>query len=58
MCGQVGFMMEAVLPKAQVRKYTDVTTFRLEFQSYKETLIKKQLYGSECYFYFITLHQA
>lgn len=39
--------MEAVLPDAPVRKYTDITTFRLEFESYKEILIKKQLYVSE-----------
>ncbi|XP_063361265.1 cilia- and flagella-associated protein 44 [Cydia amplana] len=42
LCGQVGFIMEAVLPQVQVRKYTEITTFKLDFVSYKEILVKKQ----------------
>ncbi|KAJ0175517.1 hypothetical protein K1T71_008676 [Dendrolimus kikuchii] len=41
LCGQVGFLMEAVLPHVSVRKYTEITTFKLDFVSYKETLVKK-----------------
>ncbi|CAG4986750.1 unnamed protein product [Parnassius apollo] len=41
MCGQVGFLMEAVLPDVSVRKYTEITTFKLDFVSYKETTVKK-----------------
>ncbi|XP_063394624.1 cilia- and flagella-associated protein 44 [Cydia fagiglandana] len=42
LCGQVGFIMEAVLPQVEVRKYTEITTFKLDFVSYKEILVKKQ----------------
>ncbi|CAF4862679.1 unnamed protein product [Pieris macdunnoughi] len=41
LCGQVGFIMEAVLPDVSIREYTDITTFKLDFVSYKETLVKK-----------------
>ncbi|XP_059046371.1 cilia- and flagella-associated protein 44 isoform X2 [Achroia grisella] len=41
LCGQVGFLMEAVLPDVPIRKYSDITTFKLDFLSYKETLVKK-----------------
>ncbi|CAH0702407.1 unnamed protein product [Spodoptera exigua] len=41
LCGQVGLIMEAVLPEPIVRNYTDIKTFKLEFESYKETLVKK-----------------
>ncbi|XP_022814799.1 uncharacterized protein LOC111348420 isoform X2 [Spodoptera litura] len=41
LCGQVGLLMEAVLPEPKVRTYTDIKTFKLEFESYKETLVKK-----------------
>ncbi|XP_026315646.1 cilia- and flagella-associated protein 44 isoform X2 [Hyposmocoma kahamanoa] len=42
LCGQVGFIMEAILPSIDIRKYSDITTFKLEFVSSKETLVKKQ----------------
>ncbi|XP_030032146.1 cilia- and flagella-associated protein 44 isoform X2 [Manduca sexta] len=41
LCGQVGFIMEAVLPDVEIRKYSEITTFKLDFVSYKETLVKK-----------------
>ncbi|KAL0880918.1 hypothetical protein ABMA27_002088 [Loxostege sticticalis] len=41
LCGQVGLVMEAVLPEVPLRKYTEITTFKLDFVSYKETLVKK-----------------
>ncbi|XP_052756190.1 cilia- and flagella-associated protein 44 [Galleria mellonella] len=41
LCGQVGLLMETVLPDVPIRKYTDITTFKLHFESYKETLVKK-----------------
>ncbi|KAH9631190.1 hypothetical protein HF086_005961 [Spodoptera exigua] len=41
LCGQVGLIMEVVLPEPIVRTYTDIKTFKLEFESYKETLVKK-----------------
>ncbi|KAJ8730764.1 hypothetical protein PYW08_002177 [Mythimna loreyi] len=41
LCGQVGLVMETVLPEIIVRKYSEITTFKLEFVSYKETLVKK-----------------
>ncbi|KAM3964257.1 cilia- and flagella-associated protein 44 [Aphomia sociella] len=41
LCGQVGFIMEAILPDIPIRKYTDITTFKLDFVSYKEILVKK-----------------
>ncbi|CAB3223441.1 unnamed protein product [Arctia plantaginis] len=41
LCGQVGLVMEAVLPKIESRVYSEITTFRLEFESYVETLVKK-----------------
>nr|XP_049696276.1 cilia- and flagella-associated protein 44 isoform X2 [Helicoverpa armigera] len=42
LCGQVGLIMEATLPLPVVRPYADISTFKLEFQSYKESLVKKQ----------------
>uniref|UniRef100_A0A2A4JET3 Cilia- and flagella-associated protein 44 n=1 Tax=Heliothis virescens TaxID=7102 RepID=A0A2A4JET3_HELVI len=41
LCGQVGLIMEVVLPEPVVRDYTSIKTFKLEFESYKETLVKK-----------------
>ncbi|RVE42054.1 hypothetical protein evm_013296 [Chilo suppressalis] len=41
LCGQVGLLMETVLPDVPFRKYTEITTFKLDFVSYKETLVKK-----------------
>ncbi|CAG9785673.1 unnamed protein product [Diatraea saccharalis] len=41
LCGQVGLLMEVVLPEVPIRKYTEITTFKLDFVSYKETLVKK-----------------
>ncbi|XP_075974116.1 cilia- and flagella-associated protein 44 [Anticarsia gemmatalis] len=41
LCGQVGLVMEAVLPQLEVRVYSEITTFTLQFESYKETLVKK-----------------
>ncbi|KOB66841.1 Uncharacterized protein OBRU01_20689, partial [Operophtera brumata] len=47
LCGQVGFLMEALLPEVEVRDYLDITTFKLDFVSYKETLVKKQYIDEE-----------
>ncbi|XP_072939178.1 cilia- and flagella-associated protein 44 [Epargyreus clarus] len=41
LCGQVGFLMEAVLPEVPYKDYSEITTFKQEFVSYKETLVKK-----------------
>ncbi|XP_013136912.1 PREDICTED: cilia- and flagella-associated protein 44 [Papilio polytes] len=41
LCGPVGFLMEVVLPDAKVQKYSEITTFKLEFVSSKQTQIKK-----------------
>ncbi|KAJ8721473.1 hypothetical protein PYW07_002248 [Mythimna separata] len=41
LCGQVGLVMETVLPEAKIRHYDEITTFKLDFESYKETLVKK-----------------
>ncbi|XP_049868169.1 cilia- and flagella-associated protein 44 [Pectinophora gossypiella] len=42
LCGQAGLVIEAVLPDAEVRKYTEITTFKLEFESRKDVVVKKQ----------------
>ncbi|CAH0714428.1 unnamed protein product, partial [Brenthis ino] len=41
LCGQLGVIIEAVLPDIPVKKYTDITTFKQEFISYQEILVKK-----------------
>ncbi|XP_045494848.1 cilia- and flagella-associated protein 44 [Colias croceus] len=41
LCGQVGFIMEALLPDVPIRDYSQITTFKLDFVSYKEILVKK-----------------
>ncbi|XP_068632653.1 cilia- and flagella-associated protein 44 [Battus philenor] len=41
MCGQGGFLMEAVLPDTLVKKYSEITTFKLDFVSRIETNVKK-----------------
>ncbi|CAH0581322.1 unnamed protein product [Chrysodeixis includens] len=40
-CGQVGLTMEVVLPEPIIRPYANIKTFQLNFESYKETLVKK-----------------
>ncbi|KAI5642687.1 hypothetical protein NE865_05213 [Phthorimaea operculella] len=42
LCGDLGLVMEAVLPATPIRKYSDITTFLINFDSYTETYIKKQ----------------
>ncbi|PZC76403.1 hypothetical protein B5X24_HaOG204702 [Helicoverpa armigera] len=41
LCGQLGLIMEVVLPEPIVRQYTSIKSFKLEFESFKETLVKK-----------------
>lgn len=41
LCGQLGVIIEAVLPDLPVRKYTEITTFKQEFESFEEILVKK-----------------
>ncbi|XP_053613001.1 cilia- and flagella-associated protein 44 [Plodia interpunctella] len=41
LCGQDGFLWETVLPDVECQEYTKITTFKLEFDSYKEMQIKK-----------------
>ncbi|CAH2265748.1 jg7937 [Pararge aegeria aegeria] len=41
LCGQVGVIIEAVLPDLPVCKYNDITTFKQEFVHFEEILVKK-----------------
>ncbi|CAG9578714.1 unnamed protein product [Danaus chrysippus] len=41
LCGQAGVISEAVLPKIPDRLYTEITTFKQEFVSHQDILVKK-----------------
>ncbi|CAG9119565.1 unnamed protein product [Plutella xylostella] len=43
LCGQEGLVMEAVLPDVPLKEYDEITTFKQEFDSYKEVIIKKHI---------------
>lgn len=43
LCGQLGVIIEAVLPDVPVKNYSDITTFKQDFVSYQEINVKKYL---------------
>ncbi|XP_052739568.1 cilia- and flagella-associated protein 44 [Bicyclus anynana] len=41
LCGQMGVIWEAVLPNIPVRKYSEITSFKQQFDSFEEIIVKK-----------------